>query len=94
MVDAGKWFQGYKGHDHKLPHYVRNGHLGYHGARNHPLYFEKNQLFDMVKDPEETENIYNENTKLTKKYQDWMLEKLKSFPNRPFGGYIEMMNDF
>lgn len=93
-VDAGKWFEGYNGHDHKLPHYVRNGHLGYHGARNHPLYFEKNQLFDMVKDPEETENIYNENTKLTKKYQQLMLKKLKSFPNRPFGEYIEMINDF
>ena len=48
----------------------------------------------MIKDPEETENIYNEKTKLTKKYQNWMLEKLKSFPNRPFGEYIEMMNDF
>ncbi|WP_010136343.1 sulfatase family protein [Ochrovirga pacifica] len=91
IVDSGKMFKGYKGHDHKLPHYVRNGHLGYYGAKDHPLYFDKNQLFNRVTDPEETKNLYNINSKKADEMKKKLLEKLVTFPDRPFGEFINKM---
>jgi hypothetical protein len=71
-----------------LPYYTRNSHLGYHSSRHNPLYFERDQLFDLVNDSKEQNNIYNENDKEVKKLKRLLIKTLESFPNRPYGEFV------
>jgi hypothetical protein len=52
------------------------------------LYFERDQLFDLVNDSKEQNNIYNENDKEVKKLKRLLIKTLESFPNRPYGEFV------
>jgi len=85
----GKMFNGFKNRKIPLPYYTRNSHLGYHSSRHNPLYFERDQLFDLINDPKEKTNLYSENHKELKKLKSLLIKTLKSFPNRPYGDFVK-----
>ena len=85
----GKMFNGFKNRKIPLPYYTRNSHLGYHSSRHNPLYFERDQLFDLINDPKEKTNLYSENHKELKKLKSLLIKTLKSFPNRPYGDFVD-----
>jgi arylsulfatase A-like enzyme len=87
-IQNGKMFNGFQGRKISLPYYTRNSHLGYHSSRHNPLYFERDQLFDLVNDSKEQNNIYNENDKEVKKLKRLLIKTLESFPNRPYGEFV------
>jgi len=84
-IAAGMKFPGYQGELLDAPYYTRNKDLGYRAAAKNPLYFERNQLFDLVNDPNEKVNLYDSKPDtgfyMSKKLQ----ENLKSFSGRPYG---------
>ena len=87
-IQNGIMFNGFKGRKIPLPYYTRNSHLGYHSSRHNPLYFQRDQLFDLVNDPKEQINLYNKNHKEAKKLKSLLIETLESFPNRPYGEFV------
>jgi arylsulfatase A-like enzyme len=89
QIDKGVILKGWNGHSHKLPYYTRNSHLGYHAALLNPLYFEKNQLFDLKNDPSEKKNITKENQIKTEEMKKLLTKSLRSFPNRPYGEFVK-----
>ncbi len=88
-IDKGVIFQGWEGHDHKLPYYTRNGHLGYHASKLNPLYFDKNQLFDLNNDPKEKKNIAESNLEKSEEMKKLLIKSLQSFPDRPYGELVK-----
>ena len=89
QVDEGVVFKGWNDHEHALPYYIRNSHLGYHAALLNPHYFERDQLFDMKNDPGEDQNLSGKNPKMEKKMKQLLLKSLKSFPDRPYGEFVQ-----
>lgn len=87
QIDKGVIFKGWNGHDHKLPYYTRNSHLGYHAALLNEHYFEKNQLYDLKNDPAEKKNIVDLNTNKTKEMKKLLIKSLQSFPDRPYAEF-------
>lgn len=87
-IQNGIMFNGFKGRKIPLPYYTRNSHLGYHSSRHNPLYFEKDQLFDLANNPKEHNNLYRKNHKEAKKLKSLLIETLESFPNRPYGEFV------
>jgi len=87
-IQNGKMFNGFQGRKIPLPYYTRNSHLGYHSSRHNPLYFERDQLFDLVNDPKEHNNLYSKNHNEAKKLKSLLMETLQSFPNRPYGEFM------
>jgi arylsulfatase A-like enzyme len=88
-VDAGKVYTGWNNHQHKLPYYIRNSHLGYHAALLNPHYFEQDQLYHLTSDPEENINLFEKNPEKAREMKALLLQDLESFPNRPFGEFIQ-----
>jgi len=88
-VDAGKVYRGWNNHEHKLPYYIRNSHLGYHAALLNPHYFEQDQLFDISNDPGESENLFHLNPQKAEEMKLLLLESLESFPDRPYGEFVK-----
>ena len=88
QIDNGVIFKGWNGHTHTLPYYTRNSHLGYHAAKLNPLYFDQNQLFDLTNDPGEKKNIFEANSKKSKEMKALLIKSLKSFPDRPYGEFV------
>lgn len=87
-IQNGIMFNGFKGRKIPLPYYTRNSHLGYHSSRHNPLYFERDQLFDLLNDPKEHNNLYSKNHKEAKKLKSLLIETLESFPNRPYREFV------
>ena len=88
-IDEGKFFKGFQGEVLELPYLTRNGHLGHHAARHNPNYFDADQLYDLQRDPEETENVIAQNPEVTKRLKKDLAAALKQFENRPFGEFTE-----
>ncbi len=88
QVDKGVIFKGWNGHEHKIPYYIRNSHLGYHSALLNPNYFDQDQLYDMKNDPEEIQNLVKSNPREVKKMKKMLVKSLESFPERPYGEFI------
>ena len=89
QMDEGKIFKGWNGHTHTLPYYIRNSHLGYHAALLNPNYFQADQLYDMKNDPGELNNISEDHPAQSEIMKAKLSEFLASFPNRPYGEFIE-----
>lgn len=87
-IQNGELFNGWQGKKIELPYYIRNSHLGNLSSIHNPLYFQRDQLFDLVKDSKEQYNLYNENHKEVKKLNNLLIKTLKSFPNRPYGEFV------
>ena len=54
-----------------------------------PNYFERNQLYDLVKDPLEKNNIAEIDPEKAAEMQRLLIRKLRSFPNRPYGELVK-----
>jgi len=85
QIAAGIKFPGYQGELLDVPYYTRNKDLGYHAAAKNPLYFQRNQLFDLVNDPHELVNLYDSKPDTALFMRKKLQERLKSFPERPYG---------
>ena len=88
-VDQGKVYTGWNDHQHELPYYIRNSHLGYHAALLNPNYFHQDQLYDMKKDPKETTNLYGSKSRKEKQMKELLVKSLESFPDRPYGEFVK-----
>tara|TARA_R110002050_G_scaffold172142_1_gene304403 strand:- start:44886 stop:46508 length:1623 start_codon:yes stop_codon:yes gene_type:complete len=89
QIKEGIIFKGWNGHDHQLPYYIRNSHLGYHAALLNEHYFERDQLYNLTKDPKENNNLFDAHPKKTKEMKKLLEESLKSFPSRPYGEFTK-----
>ena len=89
QVKDGVIFKGWNGHEHKLPYYIGNNHLGYHAALLNEHYFEKDQLFDLKNDPKEDKNLFKTNREMAKKMNEKLTETLKIFSGRPYGDLLK-----
>ncbi|MEX0986640.1 MAG: sulfatase-like hydrolase/transferase, partial [Bacteroidales bacterium] len=88
-IESGKIYTGWNGHTYTRPYYIRNTHLGYHSVLLNPNYFQPDQLYDLVNDSREQNNLFAENPEQAKKMKVKLRELLQSFPNRPYGEFIE-----
>jgi arylsulfatase A-like enzyme len=86
-IEKGILFDGWKGVKIKYPYYLRNGHLGNFASTNNPLYFDADQLFNLIEDPRETKNIFKENKENVEELKKLLVKSLKSFPQRPYGEF-------
>jgi hypothetical protein len=84
-IANGIQFNGYNGEKIDAPYYTRNKGLGYRSASKNPFYFHRDQLFDLLNDPLETTNIYNENPDTALLMKSQLYKSLISFPDRPYG---------
>lgn len=89
QIKDGIIFKGWNGHDHQLPYYIRNSHLGYHAALLNEHYFERDQLYNLKKDPKENNNLFDAHPRKTKEMKKLLEESLKSFPSRPYGEFTK-----
>ena len=87
-IENGLTFKGWKGAVLERPYYTRNGHLGNGASKYNPLYFDSNQLFDLVKDPREQKNIFTIQNKKGKELKELLIKSLASFPNRPYAEFV------
>jgi arylsulfatase A-like enzyme len=87
-IEEGLEFNGWKGEKLKFPYYVRNAHLGNFASTNNPLYFDADQLFNLVEDPRETKNIFKNNTEKAEELKKLLIKSLKSFPDRPYAEFV------
>ena len=83
-ISRGERFKSWGGITTMLPYYTRNSHLGYHACLTNPHYFEPDQLFDLVNDPEEKLNVFSAYSPKSIEMQDMLKKKLKTFENRPY----------
>ena len=60
QIANGETFNGPNGTQVPLPYYVQNVSLGSLSAASYPLYHQKDQLFDLINDPYETTNLFNQ----------------------------------
>ncbi len=88
-VDRGEKFKGFDGKEIDLPYLTRNGHLGHHASRHNPHYFDADQLYNLKKDPEETENVFEQNPEVAQRMKKELAKALKQFEERPFGEFTK-----
>jgi arylsulfatase A-like enzyme len=91
QVREGFIYKGWNGHEHRLPYYVVNSHLGYHAALLNQHYFEKDQLFYLKADPTEMVNLFDSKQDTVAKMKHVLSTFLKSFNNRPYAELTENM---
>ena len=87
-INKGLTFKGWKGAELQYPYYTRNGHLGNIASKSSAFYFDADQVFDLVKDPRETENIFEDNREKAEELKILLTKSLKSFPNRPYAEFV------
>lgn len=88
-MERGQLFNGFQGEKLEQPYLTRNGHLGYHAARRNPNYFVPNQLYNLRKDPEETDNLFLTNPQQAEVMHQRLGSALREFPGRPFGEFTD-----
>ncbi len=86
-IAAGKAFKGFQGEILERPYLTRNGHLGHYAAEKNPHYFATDQLFDLLTDPQENENLYGELPKVTEELKAGLSKMLNQFEERPFAEF-------
>ena len=87
-INKGLTFKGWKGIELQYPYYTRNGHLGNIASKSSAFYFDSDQVFDLVKDPRETKNIFEYNREKAEELKILLTKSLKSFPNRPYAEFV------
>lgn len=89
QLDAGKRVNGFDGKPIALPYLTRNGHLGHYASKQNPHYFERDQLFDLTRDPQENSNIFAQKPEISGELRKQLGDALKQFPGRPFGEFTD-----
>jgi arylsulfatase A-like enzyme len=87
LVNEGATFPSFQNEIIRQPYLTANAHLGYHAARQNPLYFETDQLFDLQNDPEETVNVFDQYPEVVQQMKSMLSRYLSTFDNRPFGEF-------
>ena len=87
-INKGLTFKGWKGAELQYPYYTRNGHLGNIASKSSAFYFDADQVFDLVKDPLETKNIFEDNREKAEELKILLTKSLKLFPNRPYAEFV------
>ena len=87
-INKGLTFKGWKGAELQYPYYTRNGHLGNIASKSSAFYFDADQVFDLVKDPRETKNIFEDNREKAEELKILLTKSLKTFPNRPYAEFV------
>ena len=72
----------------QYPYYTRNGHLGNIASKSSAFYFDADQVFDLVTDPRETKNIFEDNKEKADELKNLLTKSLKLFPNRPYAEFV------
>ena len=91
-IKNGGTFTGPNGTTVSLPYYIQNVSLGSLSAGQYPLYNVKDQLFDLVNDPNETKNLFDANPIKANEMKALLTQKMVLFPNRPYGEFTQSMN--
>tara|TARA_B100000809_G_scaffold48251_1_gene42954 strand:+ start:5055 stop:8264 length:3210 start_codon:yes stop_codon:yes gene_type:complete len=92
QVDEGFTWRDFKGQPIDLPYLCANTHLGYYASENNPLYFQKDQLFNLETDAAETVNVYDQNPLVVAEMKVLLSDYIKDFDNRPFGEFAKNAN--
>ena len=87
-INKGLPFKGWKGAELQYPYYTRNGHLGNIASKSSAFYFDADQVFDLVTDPRETKNIFEDNKEKADELKNLLTKSLKLFPNRPYAEFV------
>ncbi|MEM7790123.1 MAG: sulfatase-like hydrolase/transferase [Verrucomicrobiota bacterium] len=88
-IDDGEIFMGFDGEPIPLPYLTRNGHLGHHASKDNPNYFEPDQLYNLIEDPEELNNVFRSNPEVAEMARKALSRELARFEGRPFGEFTE-----
>ena len=93
QIANGETFNGPNGTQVPLPYYVQNVSLGSLSAASYPLYHQKDQLFDLINDPYETTNLFNQQAVKASEMRNLLREKLLLFPDRPYQEFTDISVD-
>ncbi|ANQ52812.1 sulfatase-like hydrolase/transferase [Flammeovirga sp. MY04] len=88
-IEKGQMFNGFQGDKIPEPYYTRNQHLGRLASMHNPLYFEKDQLFNLTVDPTEKNNVFEENREKANQLKLILREQLMSFKKRPYDEFTK-----
>ncbi len=87
-INKGFTFKGWKGKELQYPYYTRNGHLGNIASKSSAFYFDADQIFNLIDDPRETENIFKNNKEKAAELKLLLTKSLETFPNRPYAEFV------
>ena len=62
--------------------------MGNIASKSSAFYFDADQVFDLVKDPLETKNIFEDNREKAEELKILLTKSLKLFPNRPYAEFV------
>ncbi|MEM1221950.1 MAG: sulfatase-like hydrolase/transferase [Verrucomicrobiota bacterium] len=88
-IDDGEVFIGFDGEPIPLPYLTRNGHLGHHASKDNPNYFEPDQLYNLIEDPEELNNVFRSSPEVAEMARKALSRELAQFEGRPFGEFTD-----
>jgi arylsulfatase A-like enzyme len=87
-ISLRETFKGLLKETLKQPYLTMHAQLCSWAAGSNPHYFERDQLYDLVNDPEEKVNLFTQKPEEAKKMQALLAEKIKKhIPHRPFGEF-------
>ena len=89
QIDQGQIFKGFKDEELKVPYLTRNAHLGYHASKVNPNYFAQDQLYNLVDDMEENDNVFKKTPETAEQMKKLLSVELSKFKDRPFGEFTE-----
>ncbi|MEN8663143.1 MAG: sulfatase-like hydrolase/transferase [Lentimonas sp.] len=69
------------------PYYVDNRQLGSLAANTHLTYFDDDQLYNLVTDPDEKTNLYSQMPEVAEKLKQRLTDYIGEVPGRPFGEF-------
>ena len=87
-INKGLTFKGWKGKELQYPYYTRNGHLGNIASKSSAFYFDADQIFNLIDDPRETDNIFKNNKEKAAELKLLLTKSLETFPNRPYAEFV------
>jgi len=87
-INKGFTFKGWKGKELQYPYYTRNSHLGNIASKSSAFYFDADQIFNLIDDPRETDNIFKNNKEKAAELKILLTKSLETFPNRPYAEFV------
>ena len=76
------------------PYYTNNSSLGANVEKSNPTYFDDDQVYDLVADPQEEQNIYKTSPGKAHDLKKRLAEYLESIPDRPFRHFNDSSIEF
>jgi arylsulfatase A-like enzyme len=76
------------------PYYVNNSSLGYLAQKGHPGYYDDDQLYDLVNDPMEQNNLYGQHPEIAYNLKMRLGDYMGDIPDRPFRQFSNTSKEF